>query len=168
MAAVAAVAAFTDIHSGVLGHVTFRDTAGGAVIVQAEFTALPSGEHGFHIHKSGDLRAPGCAGACDHFHKGHPTVHGGPPGASDAPRHTGDLGNVGKTGHIYRYRLPNLRITELLGRTVIIHADQDDLGKGTWPDSHTTGHAGTRIACAIIGRISSSNKRVTRRTRKYL
>jgi hypothetical protein len=59
------------------------------------------------------------------------------------------LGNIGKTGHIYRYRLPNLRVTELLGRTVIIHA-------------------GARIACAIIGRISSSNKRVTRRTRKYL
>ena len=38
-----------------------------------------------------------------------------------------------------------------IGRGVIIHADEDDCGQGGQPDSLTTGHAGKRIACAVIG-----------------
>ena len=41
---------------------------------------------------------------------------------------------------------------DLWGRSVIVHADPDDLGKGDADDSKTTGHSGKRIACAIIGR----------------
>lgn len=33
----------------------------------------------------------------------------------------------------------------------IVHADEDDLGRGGFPDSKTTGHAGARIACGVIG-----------------
>jgi len=32
-----------------------------------------------------------------------------------------------------------------------IHKDEDDLGQGGFPDSQTTGHAGARIACGVIG-----------------
>ena len=32
-----------------------------------------------------------------------------------------------------------------------VHADPDDLGKGGHPDSLTTGHAGGRLACGVIG-----------------
>ena len=32
-----------------------------------------------------------------------------------------------------------------------VHADPDDLGKGGFPDSLTTGHAGGRLACGVIG-----------------
>jgi len=32
-----------------------------------------------------------------------------------------------------------------------VHADEDDLGRGGFPDSKTTGHAGARIACGVIG-----------------
>jgi len=39
----------------------------------------------------------------------------------------------------------------IIGRGLIIHADEDDLGKGGKEDSLTTGHAGKRIACAVIG-----------------
>ena len=39
----------------------------------------------------------------------------------------------------------------VIGRMVVIHADRDDLAKGTHDDSPTTGHAGPRIACAVIG-----------------
>lgn len=28
----------------------------------------------------------------------------------------------------------------------------DDLGRGDFPDSKTTGHAGARVACGVIGR----------------
>ena len=39
----------------------------------------------------------------------------------------------------------------IIGRTLIVHADPDDLGKGGFEDSLTTGHAGARIVCAVIG-----------------
>jgi superoxide dismutase, Cu-Zn family len=120
------------------------------VIILAKFNKLPEGSHGFHIHRAGDLRGEGCLQACDHFHVGPPTVHGGPPGTTKH-RHTGDLGNVGIGS--YKYLLEGLKISELYGRSFIIHADPDDYGLGDASDSHTTGHSGKRIACAIIGRI---------------
>jgi Cu-Zn family superoxide dismutase len=51
---------------------------------------------------------------------------------------------------------------------LIVHADEDDLGKGDFPDSKTTGHSGKRIGCAIFGRAmcptkSKSNTRKLRR-----
>ena len=39
----------------------------------------------------------------------------------------------------------------VIGRSIVIHEDPDDLGKGNHKDSKTTGHAGKRIACGIIG-----------------
>lgn len=121
-----------------------------AVLITAEFTRLPPGLHGFHIHRAGDLRGEGCLLACDHFHKGPPSSHGGPPGSM--PRHTGDLGNIFTQKKPFTYRLDNLKVSELFGRSFIVHADSDDYGLGDKPDSRTTGHSGKRIACAVIGR----------------
>jgi len=138
------------------GEVLFEQT-GPDCLVTAFFTELPPGEHGFHIHKAGDLRGEGCKKACDHYHSGPPTDHGGPPGV-DGPRHTGDLGNiaVGAQGEPFTktYTLSNVTVADLYGRSVIVHADPDDYGKGGYDDSKTTGHSGSRIACAIIGRVS--------------
>ena len=134
----------------VQGEATFEDGPGGCLI-QAFFTVLPPGAHGFHIHTNGDLRGEGCLGACAHFHKGRASVHGGPPG-STGPRHTGDLGNIEAVHEPYHYKLKGVNVDELLGRTLIVHADPDDLGQGSEEDSKTTGHSGKRIACAIIGR----------------
>jgi Cu-Zn family superoxide dismutase len=39
----------------------------------------------------------------------------------------------------------------IIGRGLIIHEDEDDLGRGGQKDSLVTGHAGKRIACAVIG-----------------
>jgi Cu-Zn family superoxide dismutase len=122
-----------------------------SVRVRAEFTRLPAGLHGFHIHRSGDLRGEGCLGACDHFHKGPASTHGGPPGSTEH-RHTGDLGNIFTQKKPFFYTLDNLKVSELFGRSFIVHADSDDYGLGDKPDSSTTGHSGKRIACAIIGR----------------
>ena len=154
-----AVAVFKQ--TDVAGETTFRDVSGGCR-VEANFTKLPAGLHGFHIHKAGDLRGEGCAGACEHYHKGRAQAHGGAPG-SKGPRHTGDLGNV--RGPTFRgsYFLAGVKTADLLGRSLIVHADEDDLGRGGHEDSATTGHSGARIACALIGRVSCSNMRRTRK-----
>ena len=133
----------------VQGTVTFSDRKNG-LYIQAVFTKVPKGKHGFHIHKAGDLRGEGCKGACDHYHKGPPQGHGGPPGWK-GERHTGDLGNV-EAESSYTYTLRDVTVEDLLGRSVIVHADEDDYGLGGEEDSLKTGHAGARIACAIIGR----------------
>lgn len=162
-----AVAVFTG-QGGVKGSVLFQETVAGCS-AYASFSELPAGDHGFHIHRAGDLRGEGCKGACDHYHIGKPQVHGGPPGSGS--RHTGDLGNIAGPSWKKTYVLKSVRIADLYGRSVIVHADPDDLGKGPFEDSITTGHSGARIACAIIGRIAEcdthpTNTR-TRKARKY-
>lgn len=155
-----AVAVFTG-QGGVKGSVLFQETVAGCS-VRASFSELPAGDHGFHIHKAGDLRGEGCKGACEHYHVGAPQSHGGPPGSgfrhtgsrNTGSRHTGDLGNITGPSWEKTYVLRSVSIADLYGRSVIVHADPDDLGKGSFEDSKTTGHSGSRIACAIIGRIS--------------
>ena len=39
----------------------------------------------------------------------------------------------------------------ILGRSVVVHADADDLGMGGHELSKTTGNAGGRLSCGIIG-----------------
>jgi len=39
----------------------------------------------------------------------------------------------------------------ILGRAIVVHELEDDLGKGNQTDSKTTGHAGGRLACGVVG-----------------
>ena len=103
--------------------------------------------HGFHIHESGDLRE-GCKSCCAHYNPHH-TEHAGLNGG-----HAGDLGNIktDKNGDCkMSINTTKFIVDEILGRSIIIHEDKDDLGLGTFEDSKTTGHSGSRIACALIG-----------------
>ncbi len=135
----------------VKGQVEFIERAGG-IVVRAKFGEMPAGEHGFHIHEFGDM-SDGCATLGAHW---NPTgqSHGG---AHSKERHAGDFGNVVK-GKTYNYFIKGAHIYggspafSVLGRSVVIHEGQDDLGLGDKPDSKTTGGSGARIGCAIIGR----------------
>ena len=68
-----------------------------------------------------------------------------------------DLGNiVVRQDGTADFNLKTSKITlygknSIIGRSIVVHEDQDDLGKGGFPDSLTTGHAGARIDCAVIG-----------------
>ena len=130
------------------------------IILNAYFSKLPKGKHGFHIHKGGDLRGEGCSGLCEHYDIGN-NSHGDCPNTK-GNRHTGDLGNIEiKEGSQYvrkRYHIKNVNVTDLLGRSIIVHEDEDDLGKGGFSDSLITGHSGARIGCAIFGRVTCKNK----------
>ncbi len=128
------------------------------VKIKVFFTKLPKGKHGFHIHKAGDLRGEGCKGLCEHFDIGNHNHGSGP--SSKHERHTGDLGNIEiKSGNNHfkkTYFLNNILVQDLWGRSIIVHEDEDDLGKGIFEDSKTTGHSGKRIGCAIFGRLLCS------------
>lgn len=160
------------------GEVVASARAGG-VHVMAMFTRLPPGPHGFHIHKAGDLRGEGCMGLCEHYDKGH-HCHGGAPsngtrhkgehhkgGHHKGERHTGDLGNIELRGKKLRttYFLKGVSVQDLWGRSIIVHEDKDDLGKGTFEDSSITGHSGKRIGCAIFGRAVCTRKRTSHQRR---
>lgn len=138
---------------------TRHPTRRNALRLRVQFTELPKGEHGFHIHRAGDLRGKGCKGACDHYHVGPAAHHGGPPTHKTVRshnryhRHTGDLGNIQGSRFTRTYTIPNIQPRDLWGRSLIVHADPDDLGHGPHADSKTTGHSGKRIACAIFGRV---------------
>lgn len=124
----------------------------GAVQVNGQLTGLKQGLHGFHIHEFGD-NTNGCISAGPHFNPDK-KEHGGP---TDAERHVGDLGNVEANAEgIAKINIHDKQISltgpnSILGRTVVVHADPDDLGKGGHELSKTTGNAGGRLACAVIG-----------------
>jgi len=125
---------------------------GAPVAVEGELRGLAEGPHGFHVHEFGD-NTNGCTSAGGHFNP-HGKTHGAPV---DDVRHAGDLGNVeaGADG------VANVKISDcgislagplsIIGRTVVVHADVDDLGKGGHELSLTTGNAGARQACGVIG-----------------
>jgi len=144
-----AVAVFS---GSVEGEVVAKQLSPHRLSLHAIFTKLPPGKHGFHIHKAGDLRGEGCKGACAHYHNGPSANHGGEPG-SKRERHTGDLGNIElSSGTFSKTYILNTTVKDLWGRSIIVHADEDDLGLGDHDDSKITGHSGSRIACAIFGR----------------
>ncbi len=109
-----------------------------------------TGLHGFHIHASGDLRR-GCDSCCKHY---NPTgvEHGGLENG-----HAGDLGNLEfdeKGNCKMMLRTNKFKVQDVVGRSIIIHEKEDDLGLGTGEaaaESKKTGNSGRRCGCAVIG-----------------
>jgi len=56
----------------------------------------------------------------------------------------------------------------VIGRSCVVHQDEDDLGLGGFEDSKTTGHAGARVACGVIGLSDKFNFEFWKRKRRML
>ncbi|OMH82646.1 Superoxide dismutase [Cu-Zn] [Zancudomyces culisetae] len=143
---------------GVTGVVTIvQESADKPAEITAEINGLKKGDHGFHIHEFGD-NTNGCISAGGHFNPFSKT-HGAP---EDAVRHVGDLGNISSSGedkaaklHITDKMVTLFGANSVVGRSVVVHENVDDLGKGGHELSLVTGNAGGRLACGVIGFSSS-------------
>lgn len=132
--------------STVNGTVSFTQEATGVRVV-ANFAGLTPGDHGFHVHETGDCSAPDGSSAGGHFNPAA-SPHGHQTDAA-AARHEGDLGNLTAdasgnatldlTDNVLALDGPN----SIVGKAVIVHEKPDDY-------SQPTGNAGGRIACGVI------------------
>ncbi|XP_013358787.1 PREDICTED: extracellular superoxide dismutase [Cu-Zn] [Chinchilla lanigera] len=98
-----------------------------------------------HVHQLGDL-SQGCDSTGPHYN----------PLSVPHPQHPGDFGNfVVRDGRLWRYQasLPASLAGphSILGRAVVVHAGEDDLGRGNTPASVQNGNAGPRLACCVVG-----------------
>merc|ERR1712023_295440 len=134
------------------GTITFTQEGNASTKVSGTVTGLTAGNHGFHIHQFGDVSS-GCGSTGGHFNPAG-KEHGGP---EDEARHAGDLGNIvadasgNATIDISDSQIPLSGPNSIVGRAIVVHADEDDLGRGGHNDSKTTGHAGARVGCGVIG-----------------
>lgn len=125
-----------------VGKVVFIDTDYG-LLVSPDFTALPSGLHGFHLHQNADCGNHG-QGAGGHYDPQQTNSHLGPYGKG----HLGDLPAlyVDSTGAANLPTLaPRLKTSDLKGLTVMIHADGDN-----YSNNPPLGGGGARMACGVI------------------
>nr|ANY57566.1 PlxyGVORF47 protein [Plutella xylostella granulovirus] len=139
------------VMSGGKGVVTFtQDLPHHVTRVTGHLIDLPKGEHGIHIHEFGDV-TNGCTSAGEHlnpFDEEHGDAEHG---------HLGDLGNVRSHGYKYtHFSMISPRISlygehSVLGRSLVVHEQRDDLGMGDDVTSKTTGNSGGRLCCGVIG-----------------
>ena len=134
----------------VKGTILLRQLAEGqGTIIVGKITGLEPGSHGFHIHEFGDL-TNGCESAGGHYNPDD-VDHGGLEQG-----HVGDLENVtANTDGIADFTIIAKRVDligerSVIGRSIVIHSDEDDLGKGGDAESLKTGNAGERLACGVI------------------
>mmetsp|Transcript_4007 Transcript_4007/g.8097 ORF Transcript_4007/g.8097 Transcript_4007/m.8097 type:complete len:187 (-) Transcript_4007:53-613(-) len=145
------------------GVINFTQMSADSCKIEYEIKGLTPGKHGFHIHAKADF-SDGCNSAGPHFNPYNKT-HGAP---ADEERHVGDLGNIEPDANgIAKGTIIDSLIKivgpeeySVVGRSVMVHADEDDLGLGNNDQpgpppvngkaSKATGNAGARIACGKI------------------
>jgi len=140
--------------SNIHGTVTFEQADGNSLTtISWDISGQdPNALRGFHVHQFGD-NTNGCTSAGPHFNP-FGKSHGAP---RDTERHVGDLGNIetdaqgNSAGSAEDHQVKLIGPESVLGRTVVVHAGTDDLGRGDNEESKKTGNAGPRPACGVIG-----------------
>jgi Cu/Zn superoxide dismutase len=136
------------------GKVVISEIGKRKIEINVRATGLKPGYHGFHIHQSGDLSRK-CDSLCAHYNPTN-SDHGARYDKHNRhkPRHLGDLGNIkaNSKGVVNEtFVQSNIDIYDIIGRSMVIHADKDDLGKGRNDESLKTGNSGKRILCGVLG-----------------
>ncbi|OBZ85942.1 Superoxide dismutase [Cu-Zn] [Choanephora cucurbitarum] len=143
----------TEANGSILGTIKLtQDDYHSPTRVIVDVEGLTEGNHGIHIHTFGDI-SNGCENTGPHFNPFNRT-HGDLKAKN---RHAGDLGNLwaDKDGHGHLDVTSDLVFLSgkfsTIGRAIVIHADEDDLGLGNNSNSTLTGNSGKRWACGVIG-----------------
>merc|ERR1711970_237660 len=134
------------LNSTLIIHKTGTDNT--ATMFMGVITNLGPGKHGFHVHENGDL-SNNCKAAGGHYNPRN-VAHGG---LKAAVRHEGDFGNIlAESNGVSKVSVTsqNTDLDQLIGKALVVHSAEDDLGQGGQPDSLTTGNAGSRLDCCII------------------
>lgn len=141
-------------NSTVTGNAIFAYVNGVATLEVAVSGASP-GEHGIHIHQTGDCSAADASSAGGHW---NPDMHNHGSGAPDASAssHLGDLGNIvvaadGKgtlTISKAEWTIGTGATTDVVGHAIVVHAYEDDLV--TQNGDAGPGNSGGRQACGVI------------------
>ncbi|XP_034532959.1 copper chaperone for superoxide dismutase-like [Notolabrus celidotus] len=134
----------------IVGVVRFLQLSEERCLIDGTVDGLEPGPHGLHVHTLGDLTQD-CLSCGEHFNP-FGTQHGGP---GDSERHVGDLGNIvaGPDGRAsFRLEDSQLKVWDVIGRSLVVDAGEDDLGQGGHALSRQTGNSGERLACGIIAR----------------
>jgi Cu-Zn family superoxide dismutase len=132
----------------VTGTAKFTQNDSSSVMMVVDLKGLPpNSTHGIHIHEKGDLTAADLSSAGPHYDPAMTKTHGGP----DSPKHhAGDAGNIkadDKGNAHLELTLQGVSLTgedSIIGRSVIVHAGEDDL------HSNPAGNSGARIAGGVI------------------
>lgn len=139
-----------------IGTITARDSAQGLVLTPKLVKLLPAGPHGFHMHEKPDCGpAPNPAAnnqpaagfaAGGHYDPKKTGAHHG-PGHKDG--HVGDLPVLvvdGDGSATLPMVVPHLKVKDLTGRSLMIHAGGDNYSDTPAP----LGGGGGRIACGVV------------------
>ncbi|XP_069750081.1 copper chaperone for superoxide dismutase isoform X2 [Narcine bancroftii] len=132
------------------GVVRFLQLSEQQCIIEGTIDGLHPGLHGLHVHEFGDI-TNSCLSCGGHYNP-EKSRHGGP---LDTERHVGDLGNIeaNELGRAtFRIQDNQLKVWDIIGRSVVVDSGEDDLGKGGHPLSQITGNSGEGLACGIIAR----------------
>ena len=126
-----------------------RVSAGDRIEVTGTISGLPGNStHGFHVHETGDCSAPDGTSAGGHFNPAstdHGRVGQGEHHAGDSDNITADAdGNATVQGWLEGATVGDGAATDIVGKAVIVHADEDDYA------TQPTGNAGDRLACGVI------------------
>lgn len=137
----------------IIGSVQFEQCENDYTLVTFNLRGPPNETHAIHIHEFGDLR-DGCKSLGSHW---NPTNENHGSFFTDGVHHhAGDLINniTFDSNGLFQFSYTDVLIDvpSIYGRSIVIHADEDDLGLGGNRESKKTGNAGKRIACSIIGR----------------
>lgn len=93
----------------------------GGTLIDGEIAGLPASDTGFfafHIHEGDDCSGKGFSDTAGHFN----------PDSADHPHHAGDLPPLLSVGGRARMQVLTGRfsVEEVIGKTVVIHAEPDD------------------------------------------
>jgi Cu-Zn family superoxide dismutase len=134
-----------------IGTIRAVDTKKGLMLVP-RLAGLPAGEHGIHVHQNPSCGAKGADGkmgaglaAGGHYDPEKTGHHEGPMGKG----HLGDLPILAVDGAGDAKKptyAPHLKVDELWGRAIVIHAGGDNYSDQPKP----LGGGGARIACGTI------------------